>query len=323
MPIGSGAQYVAANIAPATGWGGISTDEDVLILTPAETSTPVYHQSSWSLPRCTMDTSQQFFSIPMPDDFVIDDTDGTPNGCLAGLMSDGRTIVSGQPFARCTAGGYATLTYQTDTVDLYGQGIAGSHGGSGLSAYGGTLRIGELRPGGCPPRHALKLEFDGTANYASGNNANTCYAWPATACDSDGPGRYSGTNPYLKPGALLAIDASVDINSMGLETTAAAQLAWTLQNYGGYVVDDTGWSVYQIATERGPAGEFTTQFQSDWGFTMTPQEVNPTDQSPASQWTRDINRIVGQLSVVTNNGPNSVGGGGTPLQPLAPALSPP
>ena len=244
MPIGSGAEYVAAGIAPATGWGGLSTDEDVLVLTPAATATSVYYQSSWAPPRCTMGSSQVFFSLPMPSSFVIDDTGGTPNACLAGILSDGRTIVSGQPFARCTAGGYATLTYPTANVDLYGQGITGSHGGSGLSAYGGTLRVGELRPGGCPPRHALKLELDGTVNYY-GTTATNCFAWPATNCDADGPGRYSGTNAYLKPGALLALAPSVSMASLGLETEAGAQLAWTLQNYGAYVVDDTGWSVYQ------------------------------------------------------------------------------
>jgi hypothetical protein len=321
MPIGSGAQYVAADIAPATGWGGLSTDEDVLVLTPAATATSVDYQGSWALPRCTMGSSQVFFSLPMPSSFVIDDTSGTPNGCLAGLLPDGRTIVSGQPFARCTAGGYATLTYQTANVDLYGQGVTGSHGGSGLSAYGGTLRVGELRPGSCPPRHALKLELDGTVNY-HGSTASNCFAWPATNCDADGPGRYSGTNTYLKPGALLALAPSVSIASLGLETEVGAQVAWTLQNYGAYLVDDTGWSVYQIATERGPAGEFTTQFASDWGYTMTPEPVDPTDPSPASQWSRDVNRIVGHLSVVTNNGPSSVGGGGTPREPLAPEIAP-
>jgi hypothetical protein len=322
-PIGSGAQFVPANIAPAASWGGLSADEDVLILTPTAPATAVEYQGSWAPPRCTATSSQVFFTLPMPSNFVIDDTCGTPNGCLAGLMPDGRTIVSGQPFARCTAGGYATMTYQTTTVDLYGDGIAGSHGGSGLSAYGGTLRVGELRPGGCPPRHALKIELDGSVNYKAGNTSSTCYTWPASTCDSYGPSGYGGNNPYLKPGALLALPPSTTIASLGLETPVATLLAWTLQNYGAYIVDDTGWSVYGMATERGPAGEFIAQFQSDYGYPFAPQPVDPTDASPASQWTRDVNRIFMALAIVTNSGQASIGGGGTPAQPLAPAIAPP
>jgi hypothetical protein len=34
----------------------------------------------------------------------------------------------------------------------------------------------------------------------------------------------------------------------------------------------------------------------------------------------DLNKIRAQLRVVTNNGPSSVGGGGTPVVPLAPPL---
>jgi hypothetical protein len=35
---------------------------------------------------------------------------------------------------------------------------------------------------------------------------------------------------------------------------------------------------------------------------------------------RDFKRLIVELGVVDNNGPNSIGGGGTPRQPLAPPL---
>ena len=42
-----------------------------------------------------------------------------------------------------------------------------------------------------------------------------------------------------------------------------------------------------------------------------------------SAWAQDIETIRTVLQVVNNNGPSSVGGGGTPLQPLAPQISAP
>jgi hypothetical protein len=38
-------------------------------------------------------------------------------------------------------------------------------------------------------------------------------------------------------------------------------------------------------------------------------------------WIRDLDRIFGNLHVVANNGRDSIGGGGTPRQPLAPPFA--
>ncbi len=113
---------------------------------------------------------------------------------------------------------------------------------------------------------------------------------------------------------MLAIPATVDVAQLGLETGAAAMLAFTLQNYGGYVVDDTAWPVYALCVELGPDGDFTQQFQSDWGFTMTPSSKN-------TPWARDMDRLFGALAVVDDNTAATPGGGGTPLQPAAPPLA--
>jgi hypothetical protein len=115
-------------------------------------------------------------------------------------------------------------------------------------------------------------------------------------------------------GVLLAIPASTSIASLGLETEPGKQLAWTLQNYGAYDVDSTGGAGMDMATESGVNGDFTTQFQSDYGFAFT---VRPSNNSA---WWRDIGRLRAALSVVNNNTATSIGGGGTPLQPLAPPI---
>jgi hypothetical protein len=48
-----------------------------------------------------------------------------------------------------------------------------------------------------------------------------------------------------------------------------------------------------------------------------PFEQRARDNTP---WSRDMQRLVEALHVVNNNSPTSIGGGGTPRQPLAPPL---
>ena len=91
------------------------------------------------------------------------------------------------------------------------------------------------------------------------------------------------------------------------------QLAWTMQNYGAYIVDSTG-PEYQICAERGPAGDKNTEFLSDWGY---PLEDRINSNTP---WTNDFQKIMQVLQIVDNNSPTSIGGGGTPLQQLAPGI---
>jgi hypothetical protein len=324
MPIGSGATYVDANIAAATGTT-LEGDEDVIVLTPTAAPTDIYRNTAdWNpnVSRCPYDAGALLFSAPMPASFVVGDTptSDTPNSGLAVLLPDLATVKQTQPFARCTAGTPATSDYLFPDVSLYGDGIPGAHGGSGLSAIGGTLRVGELRPGGPPPHHALKLELWAAKNYYNDGNQADCFHWPATDCDgyfndSTSPLKYGGTNPALGPGALLALPVSVSIVSLGLTTEPAKNLAWTLQNYGAYLVDDTAWSATAICIEHGPAGSFAAQFQSDYGFALDPG-------GSSGAFAKDIATLVAALAVVDDNGPNAIGGGGTPLQPLALPLPP-
>ena len=114
----------------------------------------------------------------------------------------------------------------------------------------------------------------------------------------------------------MAIPASVSIASLGLESEPGPILAQVLQDYGGYVVDDTGWDVFAIETEWGPNGRFRDEFKKNWGcdFVLT------TYQSTATAWGRDIVKIYKALNIVTNNSASTIGGGGSPRQALAPAF---
>ncbi|TLZ84126.1 MAG: hypothetical protein E6K03_03210, partial [Methanobacteriota archaeon] len=235
------------------------------------------------------------FSAPIPTNFVVlgagsGNPDGTtPNYATAILAADGHTLIQGQPMARCTAGGTATMMWSQHDEDLLKTGNSGAHGGSMLSSLGGVIRLGELVPGGTI-RHALKVNLFGRDNYYTGSGS---FRWPATTADGCAPGCYGGSVPALRMGSLLALPPSFDVNAMGLETEPAKILAHAFQDYGAYTVDDAAWSVYAVATEYSPSGKVDDEFGSAWGFPI----------SPASRdvpWARDMDRIFGALAVVDN-----------------------
>lgn len=235
------------------------------------------------------------------------------------LMSDKRSIVETQPLARCNAGGYATSFAFWNPTDIYGDGRLGSHGGSGLSGFGGSLRVGELRPGQQGPRHALKLTVYGAAVLYKCSTRADCFRWPAATADSVALSVYGSVNnnmnKEMKMGALLAIPGSATVSSLGLETEPGKQLFWTLQNYGAYIVD-IGAPGVLFSAEDGPAGSKTAEFQADYGYAFVQKVYSP------NAWLRDIQRLAKALMVVTNNTATSIGGGGTPRQPLAAPIAP-
>jgi len=323
MPIGSGAQYVDAGLSSIPGndvWSPMpQIDDDIIIMKPTAPLTAVKHSSAaWSgADRCPGD-SQTLATVPIPSSFTIPNTRN--NNAAAILLADGRTIMQMQPFTRCTAGGVATSLLTFPNVDLYGDGISGAHGGSDMSAIGGTIRIGELRPGQIGMHHALKVNVDSETDLYNCSTHADCFRWPALTADSGDTSIYGSANnnqnKAMKMGALLAIPASVDINAMGLLSEPGKEIAWTLQNYGAYIVDSTGGPAFAIEAENGPDGSLRQQFQADYGM---PFEERVNDATP---WSKDMQKIVAALKVVNNNTATSIGGGGTPRQPLAPAIAP-
>src|SRR2546426_6269645 len=330
LPIGANAVYVPGNIKKPTA-SGMTTDVDVLILTPTAPVTKVWENSdAWSgRSRCDAQGGV-LFEAPIPTDFVVQgagsgNPDGTtPNYATAILAADGHTLIQGQPMARCTAGGTATMWWwDHGKEDLFGTGNSGAHGGSMLSSLGGVIRLGELVPGGAI-HHALKVNLLGADNYYSGSGG---YRWPATTADGCAPGCYGGSVPALRMGSLLALPPSIDVNAMGLETGEPAKiLAHAFQDYGAYTVDDAAWSVYAVATEYSPSGKVDDEFGAAWNFTISPSSRNVP-------WARDMDRIFGALAVVDNwdssewqvvsasNGTQGVGGG-APRVPWAPDFGP-
>jgi hypothetical protein len=320
MPIGSGAVYVHAQIEKAVKAGsGMTIDEDYIVMSPDAPLMEIYENNSgWSRTksRCTID-GKLLFAAPIPQKYIVSrDTwvGDIPNSCLAVLMKDKRTIKQTQPFAHCTENQPGTSKYVVKDVDIYGDGISGAHGGSGLSAVGGTLRVGELTPNSGPIRHALKVNIFGRQNIYYDTETKG-FRWPAIRADGYAADQYykDRTNPVVKAcrmGSLLALPARMNLDSLSFETTPGRILAQAFQDYGAYLVDDTAWDVYAIETEWSPEGRVKDEFLKNWGFSISTKKDTP--------WGRDMDRIFLNLHVVDNNSSSTIGGGGKPRVSLAP-----
>ncbi|RLM48464.1 hypothetical protein DVK02_19405, partial [Halobellus sp. Atlit-31R] len=142
MPIGTSAEFVDAGLNPYPGgdkWAAMpGVDGEHLFLEPGAPSTDIYFSNAaWSgVDRCAV-TGDRMRTLPMANSYLVPHSG--KNSSAAFLLADGRTVVQGQPLARCHAGGPATIYATFPDVDLYGSGIPGAHGGSGLSAIGGSI----------------------------------------------------------------------------------------------------------------------------------------------------------------------------------------
>ncbi len=315
MPIGSGAQYVDAYI----GSKKVGFDIDWFITTKAsDPAVPIYMPGSWGEGRCTGTTPQQQAQwhppagrpLNVPYNLIIPDaiTSGgiywTPNSSSAFLKPDGRTLVNFNVTARCVPGGPLYGSWFGES-DIYGDGIRGGHGGSAMSSIGGSIRKGELL-NNQPIRHALKIDLWGEWLHYNPSSPTPGFRWPAAMADSGAPNQYKGSNPALVMGSLLAIPPNVTEQSLGLTTKTGKKIFKAMQDYGAYVVDDSGWDYNYLCIEQSAQVEYET---------TTGRSI---DKDTAFQ--ADFAKIIGAVKVVNNNGWETIGGGGTPRQPLAPPI---
>jgi hypothetical protein len=270
------------------------------------------------------------------------------NNAMALLLEDNVTLVQMQPAYRCgyyPAPLFARWGNTTDggpqrfanTTSILGDGIGGAHGGSGLSSIGGSIRLGELLPGAPPIAHALKIELGNWWYYGASqqnlatadNGGRTQYVWPATGSNGgwsnathSSSGGYLGKNPHVSPGALLAIPAT-QANEVKTTTAIGSKIKEAMVRYGAYIVDGSG---------KGPGkhknlvaicmdAAVNAEMRSTYNFSMAyPEGVSgpwgATNQSQAeNDLYADLLAVFRALHAVANNGPTSIGGGGTPMQP--------
>jgi hypothetical protein len=257
--------------------------------------------------RCN-DHGDTLMTVPLPGDYVVNrnNWDGRkPNAGLAVLLADGETIKQTQPFARCVANGPGYSRHATPDVNLYGEGIRGAHGGSGLSAIGGAIRVGEFQAGVI--RHVLKMNLNGQ-EAISGTGGG--YRWPAVKADTnyespESGNYYGGSVPELKMGALLAIRPD-DFDALVASFESSGQvpatiIATALRDYGAYIVDTTAWDSTAIITEWGPDGRVKDEVQNLYGISMSTSSDNA--------WRRNLRRIIAALHVVNGNSDGNTGGG--------------
>ena len=141
--------------------------------------------------------------------------------------------------------------------------------------------------------HMVRLAISTNALKSPGANWMENIPWPNIHEDYWGAQVYTGN---IVAGSTFGIPMSVNLNSLGL-SQGGMMLAKALQNYGGL------W--------RHAGGTDQIIFYS------TPEnQNNPLIQ----QMQADMAKIVSQIEVMRNQGPNSVNGGGTPVVPPLPPV---
>ena len=326
-PIGSSARYVPAGIYSAELPAGLHNDQEFLARASPTDPLSEWIDDSGNFPGGCAATGAVRARLPLPPNFT---TDCVPNNNGAGvLLPNNLTLVQMQPFYRPQAGGAFRAWYHTGApqpfpweVDVLGDGALGAHGGSGLSSFGGAIRMGELLDTTGPIMHALKLELWAHRYYYfnfSSRSPASCYRWPAVGCDSycckDPASGYGGTIPALVPGALLAVPPALAA-SLAPATVPGAKILAALTDYGGYLVDDTG--------SRQGGGAFCAEsgvneeVERAYGYSIRIE--NPLTPQQGGALFSDLVAIFKALHVVDNNAQGSVGGGGAGRQPPAPPI---
>ncbi len=303
LPVASGASYAPAHFAAAP----VSPEIEYFVRTEDATPLrPVYFPGSPF--RATGAQLSWLKEMRVPDGFTVADISlhpyRTPNTCSAFVHFPSGDIVQLQPTTRLQSQGPIWGFPQTGE-NIRGQGERGTHYGSGLSAFGGSIRAGELT-GDRPVRHALKLLVQGSQYLYRGVPAGPDprgfgYHWPAICCDNyahQPPGKngYGGTDPLIAMGSLVAL--YVDPATLHLTDRRAIKLAEALRDYGAYIVDDTAWPNYALAISSDAVPELETIPQAD------------------------LRKIISALAVITNTSPTAKKGPGPPRRPLLPEIAP-
>mgnify|MGYP004508977341 CR=1 FL=1 len=317
-PIGSDAEYSPAGFTKSAMY---MIDDEYLFTT--DSSDPVLEIYNTGMGnRWPADYKQTLkkvsYTTYWPKGVTIEST-AKGNTCSAILQPDGRSIIQLQPTCREYPDADHVNGWDHGAVtDIYGDGRLGTHWGSGLSTLGGSIRLGELTSDK-PIRHALKFDiYAAWWIYYSVDLPG--YKWPADRADGyaneEGHAlKYAGKNPLIVQGSLFALDPSLTAESLGLKTEVGKKLFFALQNYGCYLVDDSACDAFNLCAEIGVDAEVKNKY----GFSLN-GHANSLYSSLDVRYYKDLMALMTNLSVVTNNSEKSVGGGGTPRQPLAPDL---
>lgn len=339
MPIGSGAVYQAAGLtAPSALNSSAKVYVDTVEVVIASASDP---PATVSTPGSFGDRDGGTISINgtlphFPQSYLVADATGSsqPNEIADIIDADGVTVR--RINAMChTAPGAQVFGFNYGNSDGNGTFSAGPitaqfpHGGHAtqLNGMAHALRAADFT--GPAIRHALGLELCGPRNYKYSGSVGTSFRWPAVQCDSyagtawtaTGNGTspngthysftYGSLNPslpsYMQIGALLAIHPSKVYADYAVTTALGKKFFDCLQNYGGYALDDSAGYDYWNSANLTIRADAYSALNAVGGLTQAVRD--------------EIARMIGDLYVITNNSSSTIGGGGTPRQPLAPPFA--
>jgi hypothetical protein len=167
--------------------------------------------------------------VPLPTDFTIPNVTkiDRPNNPLTVYNPQTGQIWNFNAAVRPYPGGM-----------LYAYAYDVSHGGSFTS--GGQLTTDDLNQG---VSHALAVCLWGK-RWLSAENGGFIY--PARKADGAYKWSYQGTNPNVKMGSLLMIPPTVTAQQLGLTSDVGRKLLKGMQQYGAYIIDDSGWDSYSF-----------------------------------------------------------------------------
>lgn len=308
--IGAGALTSPAGIVAATNGFG----NDPVYAIKSVSGDPIvnwWEPSAFAYPpgRVASMTTLHRNDLHFPSSLIIADASAgnSPNNGAIIIQPAGWAIECSaltHPTTASNIWAYAPLGGDTaivsDLITTLGYGPTGyGHGGSGMSVLGGLIRPGELT-GITPLDHCLAISLDAHLYYKRAATPSQSFRWPAAKCDSyagdlSTAGYYNGTNPNLMPGSLLCIPAAVPIPA-AVSANSKALIVWNaMVRYGAYCVEDTAWDHAQFSIDSTCASDLDATLGTLLNTYMMPN-----------------------LSVVTNNAPTAIGGGGAQLQPTAP-----
>ena len=121
---------------------------------------------------------------------------------------------------------------------------------------------------------------------------------------------------------------SATIVLRNLTTVPGRKILEALRDYGGYIVDDIGSATEGAAfcAEHNVNNEMLKHYGWDMRYSSSARggislpAINATNNASTLYW--DLVAVFQALSIVVNNSPDSIGGGGKPRVSPAPPLCP-
>ncbi|MBS1995793.1 MAG: hypothetical protein JSS86_05760 [Cyanobacteria bacterium SZAS LIN-2] len=281
--IGDNATYLDASIKQKTS----GFDEGEMIdergMKPSDLVTiPIYGADQDFL---TNNSNGKYYgTVQVPRDLQIlreghtykDGTRTAGNSTVTIITPDGKEM----NFAQTYIGPNASLRAEGNVLI----GVPVGHGASYMGNEGliTNEEIAVAVKDGIAPAHALNLTVPLNIESSTGGG----FLGPAIAADRNYQKNYTGTNPNLKQGTLLAVPKDVTPEQLGLETNMGRALLATMEEFGGYVDNSThnGSGVY-VEAQRGATAVAGMPDHNSFAFSQ-------------SAFSRDFSKILAAAKII-------------------------